>query len=434
DDRSGSSSSSSSSSSRDGVDAEEIISPGDTATETAASPKAPPLSAGTEDVAVVPALATAAAAQIGEGELTSPTSLSPVPSLGDDASEALPCAVATETTMIGPEEEDFATAVAATSDEAMCVDEGGDNPTTQNMLNAERGEGDKEVGGKEKEELQQKADSPSEEEEEGQEEEEEEEKLQQRVDSPSEGELSSPPSSTPPMETGALTDEVPRNGDGDDCSDGFVFEDTPPSSSPANPEEETPGTIKASLAAAGEVVSDRYTCASPRASISDNSTCTSAKASLAAAGEATISEALPEKQTAIIAMENSPDASDKALGCPEVAPTAATGSAAAVGDEPLVPPTRRLLCSGAAVRPPRLQESGPVTEDMLRQQTLGQAAAYRGREVLLADMTAFRAANDGGDGGGAVFADFVRWYRPECWQATTADGEWVSASEGRLGG
>ncbi|CAN0470243.1 unnamed protein product, partial [Ectocarpus sp. 8 AP-2014] len=76
---------------------------------------------------------------------------------------------------------------------------------------------------------------------------------------------------------------------------------------------------------------------------------------------------------------------------------------------------RRLLCTGAAMRPPRLQESGPVTEDMLRQQTLGQAAAYRGREVLLADMTAFRAENDGGDGGAAVFADFVRWYRPECW-------------------
>ncbi|CAM9500606.1 unnamed protein product, partial [Ectocarpus sp. 13 AM-2016] len=89
------------------------------------------------------------------------------------------------------------------------------------------------------------------------------------------------------------------------------------------------------------------------------------------------------------------------------------------GDKPLVPPTRHLLCSGAAVRPPRLQESGPVTEDILRQQTLGQAAAYRGREVLLADMTAFRAANDGGDGGGAVFADFVRWYRPECWQVSS---------------
>lgn len=58
-----------------------------------------------------------------------------------------------------------------------------------------------------------------------------------------------------------------------------------------------------------------------------------------------------------------------------------------------------------------------MTGDMLRQQGLGQAAAYRGREVLLADMKAFREANDGGGGSGAaVFADFVRWYRSECWQ------------------
>ncbi|CAN0302204.1 unnamed protein product [Scytosiphon promiscuus] len=88
----------------------------------------------------------------------------------------------------------------------------------------------------------------------------------------------------------------------------------------------------------------------------------------------------------------------------------------ASGDEPLPSSMCRLLGTGMTMRLPQLEESGPVTGDMLRQQGLGQAAAYRGREVLLADMKAFRAANDGRGGGGAVFADFVRWYRPECWQ------------------
>lgn len=71
----------------------------------------------------------------------------------------------------------------------------------------------------------------------------------------------------------------------------------------------------------------------------------------------------------------------------------------------------RLLRSREVVRCPRLQPSGPVTSDMLEVQQLGQAAAYRGREVLVTDMEAFRSENEG-----AVFADFVRWYRPECWQ------------------
>ncbi|CAM9142246.1 unnamed protein product, partial [Ectocarpus fasciculatus] len=107
-----------SSSSRSGVDGEEITSPGETATETAASPIAPPLSAGTEEVATIPALAPAAAARLGGGAPASPASSSPVPSLGDDANEALPCAAATETTVIEQEEEDVATAVTTTSEEA----------------------------------------------------------------------------------------------------------------------------------------------------------------------------------------------------------------------------------------------------------------------------------------------------------------------------
>lgn len=74
--------------------------------------------------------------------------------------------------------------------------------------------------------------------------------------------------------------------------------------------------------------------------------------------------------------------------------------------------TMRLLRSGAAVRFPVLRASGPLTEDMLEQQKLSQAGVYRGRAVLVADMEAFREAN----GRETVFADFVRWYRPECWQ------------------
>lgn len=71
----------------------------------------------------------------------------------------------------------------------------------------------------------------------------------------------------------------------------------------------------------------------------------------------------------------------------------------------------RLLRTGAAVRSPKLQLIGPVTGDMLQQQKLGQAWAYRERAVLRADMEAFLRENSG-----AVFADFVRWYRPECWK------------------
>eukprot|EP00903_Cladosiphon_okamuranus_P018811 g17303.t1 len=114
------------------------------------------------------------------------------------------------------------------------------------------------------------------------------------------------------------------------------------------------------------------------------------------------------------------------------------------GDRPQ-PRMCRLLCTGAPVRHPWLEDSGPVTSDMLEQQTVGQASTYRGREVLLADMKAFRMENGrgvddyggGGGGGGsgaAVFADFVRWYRPDCWQGTTAGDEWIGPSQDRVGG
>lgn len=105
----------------------------------------------------------------------------------------------------------------------------------------------------------------------------------------------------------------------------------------------------------------------------------------------------------------------------ETPPLETVSAGSPISSEKIVPATMtasktmtgelRLLCTGAAVRPVRLQSSGPMTGDMLEQQTLGQAAAYRGREVVLSDMRAFRGENVG-----AVFADFVRWYRPECWQ------------------
>ena len=84
----------------------------------------------------------------------------------------------------------------------------------------------------------------------------------------------------------------------------------------------------------------------------------------------------------------------------------------------------RLLRTGGAVQAVKLPSSGPVTGDMLEQQ-MGQAAIYLWREVLVADMEAFRSENDE-----AVFADFVRWYRPECWQVRRED----SAGAGRRRG
>lgn len=76
----------------------------------------------------------------------------------------------------------------------------------------------------------------------------------------------------------------------------------------------------------------------------------------------------------------------------------------------------RLLVTGKAVQPPALQPCGPVTSDMVfeEQSSLGQAGERRGREVLLSDMEAFRRNNRD-----AVFADFVRWYQPDCWQQVT---------------
>eukprot|EP00752_Nemacystus_decipiens_P004283 g3912.t1 len=123
---------------------------------------------------------------------------------------------------------------------------------------------------------------------------------------------------------------------------------------------------------------------------------------------------------------------------PDSSAMKATAATAANPDESL-PPMCRLLCTGATVRHPRLQDSGPVTGDMLEQQALGHASTYRGREVLLADMKAFLMENvdgcgSGGGGGGVMFADFVRWYRPECWQSTATVEEWVGPSEDRVGG
>lgn len=144
----------------------------------------------------------------------------------------------------------------------------------------------------------------------------------------------------------------------------------------------------------------------------------------AVTGTATIEDASPE--AAIARERNSPGGSTGSANNATAATAARDAPAGDSGDEP-PPPMSRLLCTGAAVRHPRLQDSGPVTGDMLEQQTLGHASTYRGREVLLADMIAFRTENgrsvDGGGGGGAVFADFVRWYRPECWQVRWSWGE-----------
>ncbi|CAM9996778.1 unnamed protein product [Scytosiphon promiscuus] len=151
---------------------------------------------------------------------------------------------------------------------------------------------------------------------------------------------------------------------------------------------------------------------------------TATAAPAAAESAEVVALAVPPENSGIVMSENAPPVAPETPR-PDVA----------TGDEPLPSSTCRLLGTGMTMRLPQLEESGPVTGDMLRQQGLGQAAAYRGREVLLADMKAFRAANDGRGGGGAVFADFVRWYRPECWQeATSTEGRWVDASDDRAGG
>ena len=110
--------------------------------------------------------------------------------------------------------------------------------------------------------------------------------------------------------------------------------------------------------------------------------------------------------TVAVASEKREVEQDQEENTPSPYAVAAVGERLGSGNEP-----RLLLRTGVAVRSPRLQPSGPVTGDMLEQQALGQARAYRERSVLRADMEAFLGENRG-----AVFADFVRWYRPEGWK------------------
>lgn len=138
-------------------------------------------------------------------------------------------------------------------------------------------------------------------------------------------------------------------------------------------------------------------------------------------------------QSLDIVTGDSPDQDSDITGLPfpqarREGPIPAAAAAAAVATPAVASPVAvarplaaqgppRLLRTGAAVRVPRLPSSGPVTGDMLEQQT-GQAGVYRWREVLVADMEAFRREN----GSAAAFADFVRWYRPECWQVRRGGG------------
>lgn len=108
--------------------------------------------------------------------------------------------------------------------------------------------------------------------------------------------------------------------------------------------------------------------------------------------------------TSVDYMEAEPPATSAGVVTKLVTPSSGKGGGKGKGKP-------HLLRTGAAVRSPKLQSIGPVTGDMLEQQKLGQAWVYRERAVLRADMEAFLRENTG-----AVFADFVRWYRPECWK------------------
>lgn len=120
----------------------------------------------------------------------------------------------------------------------------------------------------------------------------------------------------------------------------------------------------------------------------------------------TVPAGLVAPTTAAVASEKGEVEQDQEGNTSSPYAVTAVGERLGSGHEP-----RLLLRAGAAVLSPRLQPSGPVTRDMLEQQALGQARAYRERSLLRADMEAFLGENCG-----TVFADFVCWYRPEGWK------------------
>ncbi|CAM9375913.1 unnamed protein product, partial [Phaeothamnion confervicola] len=96
---------------------------------------------------------------------------------------------------------------------------------------------------------------------------------------------------------------------------------------------------------------------------------------------------------------------------------AGAGAAAAAAAAVLAPPAIALLWSGAPRATPALQPPCPLTADALATQDYSAVAHRAVLTVLSCDMHAFRRANPG-----AVFADFVRWYRPSYWRPSAAGG------------
>lgn len=217
------------------------------------------------------------------------------------------------------------------------------------------------------------------------------------------------------------SDDVVVIGDGSDRHRGEEVQDAIPPVDSKNVGEESGGAIISAAERSNDSANEHAGVAEREANVVEAlaAEAVEAAATAEAIPSSTVQKSGPLAQQASETVSNpkttaSPTVTEKEILLPTVG---GKDPLARISKEPFTGELR-LLLTGVAVRLPLLRESGPVTADMLEQQIVGQAGVHRSRQVLVEDMKAFRDANCGSDP--VVFGDFVRWYRPKCWQVRLA--------------